>query len=111
MSLHASTEDLLAMGREGAKVRMPPSDPPAVKPPAPPSELAQLVGEVKQLSGSLLALTKRPTPAPTVNVEAPQVSVQPEVTLQQCRKWRFTVESRDNTEEQRIKSIIVEAID
>jgi hypothetical protein len=77
------------------------------------SDADKIISAIKSLGENISMIADRP--APDVNVAAPRVSVAaPGVTVSTPaapRKWRVTVEERDRTADQRIKSLTIEAVD
>ncbi len=87
-------------------------------PPAPPSsEVVALLSEMKRFSAAVVSVLQKedapeaPDPAPIVNVSPPNVQVSVPPSVPAPRRWRFTVTQRDNTAQQRIKEIVVEALE
>jgi hypothetical protein len=110
MPPHINDAELAGIVREGGKIveRRPA---PGQEPKA-PSELQQILAAIRSLDGTLSALAERPVPE--VKVAAPQVSVKAPVTVEASkppRRWRVEVTERDNSADQRIKSLTIEAID
>lgn len=108
-------ESLKSLVKAGAKVNV------REMPGAKPSELADLLTEVKRFNSSLVALLNKPEaepstmpmlPTPVVHVAAPQVSVNPSVNVQRnYTRFRVTVTKRDANAQMRIQELIIEPIE
>lgn len=90
---------------------------PKLQTPAAPSELTDLLREMKKFSSAVVDVLNKPEPAeppepaPIVNVAAPIVRVDVPPSLPAPRRYRFTVTRRDNTAQQRIQEIIIEPLE
>lgn len=93
------------------------SAPPTPPPKESPSELVDLLREMKKVSVSVAEVLAKPEPspslqlAPVVHVAPPAVNLSPQIQVQQHKRWRFTVTRRDNTAQQRIQEIIVDTLE
>ena len=109
--MSADTKDLADIIRAGGRIirRTPPGE--AAPAPTPkPSESSQILHELRSLKDSLLALVRKPAPAaPVVHVDAPKVTVNPELLQRAFKKMRIRIESRDRDD--RAEGYIIEVIE
>lgn len=111
MSDHIDDEELKDLLRSGVKIVSRKTG--GASEEKKPSDADKIISAIKSLGENISMMVDRPTPdvnvaAPKVSVAAPAVNVSTPVAP---RKWRVTVEERDRTADQRIKSLTIEAID
>lgn len=88
-----------------------------------PSEISEVLREMKKFNSAIVNILSKPDvpPAnmsipnapPNVHVQAPSVTVNPNIRVEQppARRYRITVESRDSTAQQRAKTFLIEPLD